>query len=75
MSHNSGYPGKGGSLDLDELPKELRLVLKDFPIEMDAAYAVRMLRSGCSVKELLHKLETFKSGLSNFNPENKKRGI
>lgn len=75
MSNNSGTPGQGGVLDYDKLPEKIRKALRDFPLEMDAGFALQMLKRGKSERELLQMLERRKQSLSEFNPENVKRGI
>lgn len=75
MSSNSGTPGQGGSLLFDSLPPRLRAALREFPIEMDAGFALKMIKNGMSEDKLLQMLEQRKQTLSEFNPENRKKEL
>lgn len=75
MSANSGTPGQGkGSLDFDQLPESIRAALRDFPLEMDAGFALRKLQGGTTEHELLAMLERHRRYLSEFHLENVKGG-
>lgn len=75
MSANAGTRGTGGLTDFDLLPPLLRSALRDYPLCMDAGFALQKLSEGTSEAKLLAILEERKQSLSPFNPENQKRGM
>lgn len=75
MSANAGTKGSGGLSDFDQLPPRLREALRQFPLNMDAGFALQMLKRGKTETELIHLLKARAGMLSEFNPENKEREL
>ena len=75
MSDNAGNSGGHEMETFDKLPPRLREALREFPISMSSNFPLKMLKSGWSEAELIRKLTDMREQMSEFNPENKRRGI